>query len=132
VPALRGEGRAESGRGVAVVAVGGRTGEDERAIVGRVIHELSYSLAAEAVSDAVAPARIREIGEDVLVARAAVRAGAMVLEEIAPELLDAYTADYIRAAGGDPARTSLIGQFDLPSELVQPLRDAVRLATAGI
>jgi hypothetical protein len=132
VPALRGEGRAESGRGVAVVAVGGRSGEDERAIVGRVIHELAYSLAGEAVRDAVAPARIREIGEDVLVARAAVRAGAMVLEEIAPELLDAYTAEYVRAAGGDPARTSLIAQFDLPSELVQPLRDAVRLATAGI
>ena len=131
-PALRGEGRAESGRGVAVIAVGGRSGDDARAVVGRVIHELSYSLAAEAVRDAVAPARIREIGEDVLVARAAVRAGAMVLERIAPDLLPAYREDYIRAAGGDPARRTLIQQFDLPSELVPALESAVQLATAGI
>ena len=131
-PALRGEGRAESGRGVAVAAIGGRSGEDARAIVGRVIHELAYSLAAEAVRDAVAPARIREIGEDVLVARAAVRAGAMVLERVAPELLAAYREDYIRAAGGDPARVTLVQQFDLPNELVPALENAVQLATAGI
>ncbi|HEX6587701.1 MAG TPA: hypothetical protein VF039_01660 [Longimicrobiales bacterium] len=132
IPALRGEGRSESGRGVAVTAIGGTSGEDARVIVGRVVHELAYTIGAEAVRDAVAPARIREIGEEVLVARAAVRAGAMVLERVAPELLDAYTADYIRAAGGDPARTTLVRQFPLPDELVQPLRDAVQLATAGI
>lgn len=132
VPALRGEGRAESGRGVSVAAVGGQEGEDARVIVGRVIHELAYPIGAEAIADAVAPARIREIGEDVLVARAAVRAGAMVIERVAPDLLTAYTADYIRAAGGDPARTTLIRQFPLPDELVGPLEDAVQLATAGI
>ena len=131
-PALRGEGRAESGRGVAIVAVGGRAGEDPQAIVGRVIHELAYSLAAEAVRDAVAPARIREIGEDVLVARAAVRAGAMVIERTVPELLPAYREDYIRATGGDPARRSLVQQFDLPNELVPALESAVQLATSGI
>ena len=132
VPALRGEGRAESGRGVAVVAVGGTAGEDARVVVGRVIHELAYPIAAEAIADAVAPARIREIGEDVLVARAAVRAGAMVLERIAPNLLASYTEDYIRAAGGDPGRTTLIRQFPLPDELVPALESAVQLATAGI
>lgn len=132
VPALRGEGRAESGRGVAVTAIGGRAGEDARVIVGRVIHELAYPIAAEAIGDAVAPARIREIGEETLVSRAAVRAGAMVLERVAPELLGAYTDDYIRAAGGDPGRTTLIRQFPLPDELVEPLRSAVQLATAGI
>ncbi len=131
-PALRGEGRAESGRGVAVAAIGGRAGEDPRVIVGRVIHELSYSIAAEAVRDAVAPARIREIGEEVLVARAAERAGAMVLERLAPELLPAYREDYIRAAGGDPARRTLIQQFDLPNELVPELESIIQLATAGI
>ena len=131
-PALRGEGRVESAPGVAVAAIGGRSGDDPRAIVGRVVHELAYSIAAEAVQDAVAPARIREIGEDVLVARAAVRAGALVLERLAPDLLPAYTEDYIRAAGGDPARRTLVQQFDLPAELVTPLRDAVQIATAGI
>ena len=132
VPALRGEGRAESGRGVAIVAVGGRAGEDAQVIVGRVIHELAYSLAAEAVRDAVAPARIREIGEDVLVARAAVRAGAMIIERTVPELLPAYREDYIRAAGGDSARRTLVQQFDLPNELVPALESAVQLATSGI
>jgi hypothetical protein len=131
-PALRGEGRAESGRGVAVAAIGGRSGEDARVIVGRAIHELAYSLAAEAVRDAVAPARIREIGEDVLVARAAVRAGAMIIERTVPDLLPAYRDDYIRAAGGDPARLTLVQQFDLPNELVPALESAVQLATAGI
>lgn len=132
VPALRGEGRAESGRGIAVTAVGGRNGEDARVIVGRVLHELAYPIAAEAIADAVAPARIREIGQETLVSRAAVRAGAMVIERIAPELLSAYTDDYIRAAGGDPGRTTLIRQFPLPDELVPALESSVQLATAGI
>lgn len=131
-PALTGEGRLEMGRGIAVAAVGGRAGDDAREIVGRIIHELSYSLAAEAIRDAVAPARIREIGEDVLVARAAVRAGAMVLERVAPDLVGTYTADYLRAAGADPASSTLIQRFPLPDELVEPLESAVRLATAGI
>lgn len=131
-PSLRGEGRLEMGRGIAVAAVGGRAGDDASHVVGRIIHELSYSLAAEAVRDAVAPARIREIGEDVLVARAAVRGGAMVLERVAPDLVAAYTADYLRAAGADPARSTLIRQFPLPDELVEPLESSVRLATAGI
>ena len=121
----------ESGRGVAVAAIGARPGEDARVIVGRVIHELAYSIAAEAVRDAVAPARIREIGEDVLVARAAVRAGAMVIERVAPELLAAYTDDYLGAAGAARGRT-LVQQFPLPDELVEPLTSAVELATAGI
>ena len=131
-PALGGEGRMESGRGIAVGAIGGRTGDDAQAIVGRVIHELSYALAAEAVRDAVAPARIREIGEDVLVARAAVRAGALVIEEIAPELLPAYRDYYLRAAGAPGTGTTLIQRYPLPDELVEPLGSSVRLAVAGI
>lgn len=132
-PALGGEGRLDIGRGVAVAAVGaGRTVDDPGTIVARVIHELSYALAAEAIRDAVAPARIREIGEDVLVARAAVRAGALVLERVAPELVDAYRRDYLRAAGADPARSSLADAFPLPGELIDALESSVRLATAGI
>ncbi|HUF11990.1 MAG TPA: hypothetical protein VMN78_02695 [Longimicrobiales bacterium] len=131
-PALRGEGRVEAGRGVAVAAVGGRTGEDARVIIGRVIHELSYAIAAEATRDAVAPARIREIGEDVLVARAAVRAGALVLERLAPDLVAPYRDDYLRAAAAEPARTTLAQQFPLPAELVEALESSVTLATAGI
>ena len=131
-PSLGGEGRLDVGRGVAVAAVGARSGENARSVVGRVIHELAYSLAAEAVRDAVAPARIREIGEDVLVARAAVRAGAMVIERVAPALSAAYREDYLEAAGEDPARSTLVDGFPLPAELLQALESSVRLATAGI
>lgn len=131
-PALRGEGRMDVGRGVAFAALGGRTGEDARALVGRLVHELAYPIAGDAVRDAVAPARIREIGEDVLVARAAVRAGAMVLQAVAPDLLDVYRDDFLRAAGAEPARNTLAGEFPLPDELLESLESAVRLATAGI
>lgn len=131
-PALAGEGRLDTGRGFAIAAIGGRAGDDARVIVGRIVHELSYAVAAEATRDAVAPARIREIGEDVLVARAAVRAGALVLERTAPDLLPAYREYYLRAVGADPARTSLADRYPLPQELVDALGSAVQLATAGI
>lgn len=130
-PALGGEGRMDAGRGVVVAAIGGTPAEDARIVVGRIVHELAYGPAADAVRDAVAPARIREIGESVLVARAAVRGGAMVLERLAPELADDYTRYYLRVAGA-PSSSSLARAYPLPEELLESLTTSIRLATSGI
>ncbi len=102
------------------------------------VHELTYPVVRDAVRDYVAPARIRELGEERLLSFAAVRAGAMLLEEIAPERADAYRRLYLRAAGRAPAAGAddlaapFREAFPLPADLERGLHQAVRQALAGI
>ena len=92
-----------------------------------------YSLVTEVVRENVAPARLRELGEDAVTSRAAARAGALVLDRLAPAQAEGYRRFYSRAAGrsgtGDAA---FLAAFPLPPELESSLPQALQQALAGI
>lgn len=103
------------------------------------VHEATYPIAGEAVRDYVAPARIRELGEERLLALAAVRAGEMLLQDVAPARVDDYRRLYLSAVGRDPGEAEEDGleaafreAFPLPDDLESGLRQTVDRALAGI
>lgn len=137
-PALGPEGRTVTTRTFSRIAVGtppvGSTPNAAAAeVTFSMLHELMYGLVGEAISEHVAPARVREFGEQVLQTRAAVRAGAMVLERRAPNRVAEYRAYYLRMAGrtgtGD---TAFRNAYALPLELVSGLGEFIDSALAGI
>lgn len=140
VPALGAEGRLVS-RGLpfpraAVLAPPARRPGD--AILA-FLHETTYPIAGDAVRDYVAPARIRELGEERLRALAAVRAGALILEEVAPRRVPDYHRLYLEAIGRDVdgANAEALAAefreaFALPEELERGLERVVQRALAGI
>jgi hypothetical protein len=146
VPSLGPEGRLlPRGGGVPRIAVAahgsaadGMPNAGPREIVFSFLHELLYPLAGDAVSDHVAPARVREIGAAVLELNTAVRAGALALAHAAPDRLDDYYRYYIAAAGqpvpaGATDRERAFGDlFALPPELEAGLARVVEQALAGI
>lgn len=130
-PSLGGEGRTVHLPSGLRSAIGpGSAAED---VVHTLVHELMYSLVGDVVRDNVAPARLRDLGEEPLNSSAAVRAGALVLERLAPARTDGYRRFYLRAAGragsGDAAFRAA---FPLPPELESALPRAVDQALAGI
>lgn len=103
------------------------------------VHEIVYPVAREAVRDYLAPARIRELGEERVLALAAVRGGAMLLQEVAPQRVEAYQSLYLDAAGRPPAANgaddldaAFRRAFPLPNGLEEGLRTAIERALAGI
>ncbi|HEX6938993.1 MAG TPA: hypothetical protein VF158_06235 [Longimicrobiales bacterium] len=100
------------------------------------VHEMTYPIAQDAVRDYVAPARLRELGEERLVSRAAVRAGAMLLDGVAPDRTAAYQRLYLRAVGREAEDGTLEAEFreafPLPAELERGLRQVIDRALAGI
>lgn len=139
VPALGPEGRMVT-RGtaaprVAVLAPPVNRHEDA---VWSFIHELLYPLVGEVIRDYVAPARLREIGEESLTSRSAVRGGAILLDRAAPERAPRYRRYFLEAAGHQvPSGASELNEafvraFPLPPELEQGLETAVTQALAGI
>lgn len=111
---------------------------DAEAAVWGFLHELMYALVPAVIDQHAAPSEIEEIGLQTLTTRAAVRAGALLLEERSPVRVDAYRSFFVRAA--DPevsvqeSRTeaALARAFPLPDRVVAGLREAVELANAGI
>jgi hypothetical protein len=137
-PGLGPEGRTITGRSFVRVAVGtpriGSTADAAAAeVTFSMLHELMYGLVDEVIREHVAPARVREFGDQVLQTRAAVRAGAMVLERRAPGRLAEYRAYYLRMARrtgtGD---TAFRNAFALPLELVSGMNQFIDQALAGI
>jgi hypothetical protein len=139
VPALGAEGRLVT-RGVAspraaiLVPPEGRPSTALWAFA----HELVYPITGEAIRDYVAPARIRELGEQRLASIAAVRGGAILLERTAPDEADGYRRFYLTAAGreapdgGESLEAAFEAAFPLPPELAEGLEDAIEQALAGI
>lgn len=139
VPALSVEGRIVT-RGVDVpraAVLSPPAGRPDHAVLA-FVHELLYPLVGDVIRDYVAPVRIRELGEDVLAARAAIRGGAMLLERADPARVTAYRRLYLRAAGrtapaGEEALEAAFEEaFPLPPELERGLADLIRQALAGI
>lgn len=139
VPALGAEGRTVSrGLELARVAVGAPPDSAPAHALWSFLHELLYALVGDVIREHVAPARIRELGESVLEARAAVRGGAMLLERQAPERVPEYQRFFLVRAGraapaGAGARAAAFAEaFPLPDELERGLADALGRALAGI
>ncbi|NUQ21611.1 MAG: hypothetical protein HOQ09_11695 [Gemmatimonadaceae bacterium] len=84
-------------------------------------HEAVGAVANQAVIDNVTPAERREGLADRMQSAAAVRGGALLLQRVAPELVDGYSRFYLRSAGITPSG-------DLASSLASafPITDAIR------
>lgn len=139
VPALGVEGRTVTG-GVAYPRIAilepPTTRAEDAALA--TVHEWLYPLVGDVITEYLAPARIRELGEDVLAESSAVRGGAILLERTMPERVDDYHRLYLRAAGRTVPTTARAREdafadaFPLPPELEEGLEQAIAAAVAGI
>jgi hypothetical protein len=101
-----------------------------------VTHEAVGNVAGRAVGDNTTPNEKKSGLADRLLSAATVRAGAMVIERIRPNLLAAYQAYYLRAAGFEvpPGKESaeFAFRFPLTDPIVAQLKQALDAATTGI
>ena len=103
-------------------------------------HEITGSLVGPAVGDNVTPAEQRAGTADRYVAVGQVQAGALLLERLAPELLDGYRRYYLiqvgeRAAAtlaGAPLTTAFTGRFVLPTAIQSALTRQIDIVLSGI
>jgi len=88
-------------------------------------HEAVGAVANQAVVDNVTPAERREGLADRMQSAAAVRGGALLIQRVAPELLDGYSRFYLGAAGVTPS-----GNVAAQLASTFPITDAIRDAIA--
>ncbi|HEX6536005.1 MAG TPA: hypothetical protein VF041_15520 [Gemmatimonadaceae bacterium] len=134
---LDGEGR--------TISAGGRSNEiavtfpdGERNALDAVYvfaHEAVGTLANQAVSDNTTPAEKRAGTADRYTSAAAVRGGALLVQRVAPELLDGYERYYLRSANvtvtGDPA-AALARAFPLPQQMLDAMNRQIGVVLSGI
>lgn len=124
---LNGEGRTLSAgkRQNATAVTFPQRSSDANEAIYVLAHEVVSSLVGTAVNDNVTPTDRRLGVADRYIANGAVRAGAMLLQKIAPELATGYARYYLqsanRSAGSNPV-TTLATVFALPD----PIRDAIQ------
>ena len=134
-PSLAAEGRTVSlsqGYQRSAVGTGGArpSGAD---VAYELLHELMYSLVTPVVRDNVAPSLLRDLGEDAVSSRAAVRAGALALERLVPARAAAYREFYLGEAGRTGSgQGALEAAYPLPPGLAAALPVAVDQALAGM
>lgn len=139
---IGGEGRTGVGRDrqtVVVVPFPQRV-EDAAEVLYVFAHEVTGSLVGSVVADNTTPAEQRVGAADRMVASGQVRAGALLLQNIAPELLVPYMRFYIIqtgvAAPATLARTQLDAlfakQFELPVSIVTALGRQIDIVLGGI
>ncbi len=99
-------------------------------------HEITGSLVGSVVADNTTPAEQRAGAADRLVALGQVRAGALLLERIAPELLDPYMRYYLAAVGDVDGTGSLAERFarrfDIPPIIREALQRQIEIVLGGI
>jgi len=141
---LDGEGRTISGAGT----VGGGSSanivtvtfppraQDAVEAVYVFVHEAAGTLAATAVSDNTTPNEKRTGVADRLQSAAAVRTGALLLQRVAPELVDGYARYYLRSANaasaGADAQAGLAATFPLPDSLRAAIERQLDVVLGGI
>jgi hypothetical protein len=101
-----------------------------------VAHEIVGNVANGVVRDNTTPAEQRGGVLDRYASHALVRGGALLLEKIAPDLVDGYARFYLRAANlpssaGDP-RAALAAAFPLPEAIVQGISRQLDVVLGGI
>lgn len=139
---IGGEGRAGTGRDqrTIVVVPFPATVADANEVVLVFAHEITGTLVGSVVADNTTPAQQRAGAADRLVMFGQVRAGAMLLERIAPELLDAYMRFYLTQAGAPPgasasgaALTAMFNRrFELPAAIIDALDRQLDIVLGGI
>jgi hypothetical protein len=133
---LGGEGRATSGRdGRAVLAVTfPATVSTAREAILVMAHEAVGGIVGSVVEDNTSPADKREGVADRLISAGQVRAGAMLIERVAPELLPDYVRYYLSQSGkpGGTTMASLSQAFPLPDSIVDGLRRQIDVVLGGI
>jgi hypothetical protein len=100
-------------------------------------HEAVIVVVNTAIADNVTPAEQRSGVADRYASHGAVRAGALLLERIAPELVPGYMRYYLRAAGvsvaaaADP-RPAFTAAFPLPELIVNAATRQLQVVLGGI
>ena len=134
---LDGEGRSLSAgksQNSIAVAFPARSSDAAEAIY-VLAHELVGQITATAVRDNVTPNDARMGLADRYIATGSVRAGAMLLQRVAPELLEGYARYYIRSAGrtvGSNPVTSLNSVFALPDGIRDAISRQIEVVLGGI
>ena len=95
-----------------------------------IAHELVGQLVQTAVTDNVTPTQTREGMTDRFVAAGTVRAGAMLLQKVAPELYTGYQAYYLRSA--NRANGSFTQVFALPDAIRDAISRQIDIVLGGI
>jgi hypothetical protein len=133
---LGGEGRATSGRdGRALIAVTfPSTIATARESMIVLAHEAVGGIVGSVVDDNTSPADKREGAAEKLVAIGQVRAGAMLLERVAPDLLPEYVRYYLWQGGKGSGTTAaaLAQAFPLPQTVVDGLKRQIDVVLGGI
>ena len=135
---IGGEGRsifsASAGNGIATPLP--ETREEAMAAIYTFTHEIAGSAAQRAVEDNLTPAQVREGGAARMIPIAAVRAGALLLQRIAPELVQGYQAYYLRQSGaavpGGDSSMAFTAAFELPQAVVDGIARQIDLVLGGI
>lgn len=134
------EGRSGVGRDrqtVVVVPLPERVA-DAREVILVFAHEVTASLVGSVIGDNTTPAEQRAGVADRYVAIAQVRAGAMLLERVAPELLDAYLRYYLAQVGGlrtdegASLASAFAARFALPNAIHDALQKQIEIVLGGI
>ena len=100
-----------------------------------IAHEIVGQITATAVRDNVTPNDARLGLADRYIAVGAVRAGAMLLQQVAPELVDGYARYYLRSAGrpvGANPVTSMTQAFALPNTIRDAISRQIEIVLGGI
>ena len=100
-----------------------------------IAHEAVSGIAGTAVTDNITPEQRRTgLGERYQSA-AAVRGGALLLERVAPNLLDGYIRYYLRSvnrAAGANAQSTFVATFGLPDTIRDALTRQLEVVLGGI
>lgn len=136
---IGGEGRtgpSRSQRPLVAVPFPGRAADAAESLYG-FVHEITGALVGPVVSDNTTPAEQRDGRAARYIAVAQVVAGALLLRELAPELLDGYGGYYLQQAGvriapSRPIPSLFEATFTLPVEMRTALQQQIRLVLSGI
>jgi TolB-like protein len=83
-----------------------------------------------AVNDNVTPTQTREGLTDRYIAAGSVRAGAMLLQKVAPELVDGYQRYYLRSANRSSSTFTAV--FALPDGMRDAISRQIDIVLGGI
>ena len=134
---IGGEGRTGNGRErqtVVATTWPGRV-EDAREAIVVFAHEITGSMVGGIVSDNTTPAEKRDGQGDRYVSAGQVRAGALLIEKVAPELLDPYMRYYLAQSGvrADAGVSAAFTRtYQLPTAIVDALRKQIEIVLGGI
>lgn len=109
---------------------------DAREAIYVFAHEIVASVTATAIEDNTTPAERRAGTADRWASPALVRGGALLLQRVAPELVDGYARYYLAAAnvpfpGGD-ATAALAAAFPVPDAIRDAIRRQIDVVLGGI